>query len=92
MDSDKNFKAKEGTYQIYMIWFDALKLRLRTDWIERLTFAITCSSENALETYCGLIGLNLPMSRLEAMYLLASIRKLLWPISGPCPTPGAKKS
>ena len=38
MDSDKGFKVTEGTYQIHMIWFDALKLRLRTDWIEPAHF------------------------------------------------------
>jgi hypothetical protein len=38
MDSDPNFKVTEGTYQVYMIWFDALKLRLRTDWIEPAHF------------------------------------------------------
>jgi hypothetical protein len=34
MDGEKNFKSAEGTYNIYLLWFDALKLRLRTDWIE----------------------------------------------------------
>ena len=38
MDSDKNFNVTEGTYHIYMIWVDALKLRLRTDWIEPAHF------------------------------------------------------
>jgi hypothetical protein len=38
MDAEKGFKVSEGTYQIHMIWFDALKLRLRTDWIEPAHF------------------------------------------------------
>jgi hypothetical protein len=38
MDSEKDFKLAEGTYNIYLIWFDALKLRLRTDWIEPAHF------------------------------------------------------
>lgn len=38
MDAEKGFKVTEGAYQIYLIWFDALKLRLRTDWIEPAHF------------------------------------------------------
>lgn len=38
MDAEKGFKVTEGVYQIYLIWFDALKLRLRTDWIEPAHF------------------------------------------------------
>jgi len=38
MDAEKNFKLTAGTYNIYLIWFDALKLRFRTDWIEPAHF------------------------------------------------------
>jgi hypothetical protein len=34
----KDAKAAPGEYMIQMIWFDALKLRLRTDWIEPAHF------------------------------------------------------
>ena len=38
MDGEKDFNLTAGTYNIYLIWFDALKLRLRTDWIEPAHF------------------------------------------------------
>jgi hypothetical protein len=38
MDGEKSFNLAEGSYNIYLIWFDALKLRLRTDWIEPAHF------------------------------------------------------
>ncbi len=38
MYDEKDFKLAEGAYNIYLIWFDALKLRLRTDWIEPAHF------------------------------------------------------
>lgn len=38
MDGEKRFKLAQGTYNIYLIWFDALKLRFRTDWIEPAHF------------------------------------------------------
>lgn len=38
LDGEKSFQLSEGTYNIYLIWFDALKLRLRTDWIEPAHF------------------------------------------------------
>ena len=38
MDAEKGFKVTEGVYNVYLIWFDALQLRLRTDWIEPAHF------------------------------------------------------
>lgn len=38
LDGEKSFNVAEGTYNLYLIWFDALKLRLRTDWIEPAHF------------------------------------------------------
>jgi hypothetical protein len=33
-----DFKASAGTYNLYLIWYDALKLKLRKDWLEPVHF------------------------------------------------------
>jgi hypothetical protein len=38
MDAESSFKLSKGMYNIHLVWFDALKLRLRTDWIEPAHF------------------------------------------------------
>lgn len=34
----KERKIKPGTYSLYLVWFDALRLKLRTDWLEPVHF------------------------------------------------------
>ena len=34
----KKLSVRAGKYEIYLIWFDALKLRLRKDWVEPAHF------------------------------------------------------
>jgi hypothetical protein len=38
MDAERSFKLSKGAYNIHLVWFDALKQRLRTDWIEPAHF------------------------------------------------------
>ncbi len=37
-DSSEMWNARAGKYNLYLLWYDALKLKLRTDWMEPAHF------------------------------------------------------
>lgn len=45
IEKDPIPKVSAGTYRLYLFWFEALKLKLRTDWMEPAHFSVRLHSE-----------------------------------------------